>query len=94
MNFSFSCTTTTTTTTTTTLNNKIKFLEISHLKYSNSKWKIVQKGTETKTMWGGGSFVNSKCNCQIHSSDAKIYRDKTEETHTNRILSKIGQSKG
>jgi len=54
----------------------------------------VQKGTETKTMWGGGSFVNSKHNCQIHSSDAKIYRDKTEETYTNRILSKIGQSKG
>jgi hypothetical protein len=44
MNFSSSCTTTIT----TILKNKIKFLEVSHLKYSNSKQKIVQKEQKQK----------------------------------------------
>jgi hypothetical protein len=81
MNFSSSCTTTTT----TILKNRIiRFLEISHIKHSNSKQKIVQKGTETKTMWGGESYVNSICNCQIHSSDAQIYGDKTKQTNRHK----------
>jgi hypothetical protein len=37
---------------------------------------------------GEGNYVNSRHNCQIHSSEAKIYGNTTKETYTNRIVYK------